>query len=79
MQRQENNLEQAVQSFRTESLKPDHPHAYNNLGDNDDLGMVKEAIHCYVTAIGCCPPVAAHSNLACFEGSGKLDRASPIT
>jgi protein O-GlcNAc transferase len=33
-------------------LKPDHPHAYNNMGNAlKDKGLIKEAVHCYTTAI----------------------------
>lgn len=40
-------------------LKPDHPHAYNNMGNAlKDKGMIKEAVHCYSTAIRC---VAIHA------------------
>ena len=35
-------------------LKPDHPHAYNNMGNAlKDKGMIKEAVQCYTTAIRC--------------------------
>ncbi len=51
-------LKQPVESLRcyqtTLQLKPDHPHAYNNLGNAlKDKGMIKEAVKCYTTAISC--------------------------
>ena len=46
-------------------LSPDNLAAYNNLGNAmKDKGLVKEAIHCYVTAARLMPQfAAAHSNL----------------
>jgi len=45
-------LDEAILCYRSAlRLKPDHPHAYNNLGNAlRAKGLVKEAIHCYVTA-----------------------------
>jgi protein O-GlcNAc transferase len=83
--KEENRLDEAIESYRAAlRLKPDHPHAYSNLGKHvrertavlysklwflpgnalKDKGFVKEAIHCYVTAIRLMPSfAAAHSNL----------------
>lgn len=58
--------------------KPDHPHAYNNMGNAlKDKGLVKEAVQCYTTAIRLMPRFsAAHSNLASIlKEQGKIDQA----
>lgn len=72
-------LEEAINCYRTAlGLKPDHPHAYNNLGNAlKDKGLIKEAAHCYVTACKLMPSfAAAHSNLASLlKEQGKLDQA----
>lgn len=60
------HYDESIQSFRAAlRLKPDHPHAYNNLGNAmRNRGCVQEAIHCYITAIRLMPrfPVA-HNNV----------------
>ncbi|CAN0464719.1 unnamed protein product, partial [Ectocarpus sp. 12 AP-2014] len=60
-------------------LKPDHPHASNNLGDAiKDKGLIKEAMHCDVTAVHLMPKFAAvHRNLgSVLKEQGKLVRES---
>ena len=59
-------------------LKPDHPHAYSNLGNAmRDRGLVREAIHCNVTAARLMPHFApAHANLgSLLREQGQLDQA----
>lgn len=58
----------ALQCYNaTLRLKPDHPHAYNNLGNAmKDRGRITEAMRCYSMACKLMPNfAAAHSNLAC--------------
>jgi protein O-GlcNAc transferase len=45
-----------------------------------DKGFVKEAIHCYVTAIRLMPTfAAAHSNLgSIFKEQGKIEQVFPF-
>ena len=68
-------LDEAINAYRSAlHLKPDHPHAYNNLGNAMiEKGYIKEAIHCYVTAIRLMPKFsAAHCNLgSVFKEQGK--------
>jgi hypothetical protein len=52
---QTGNLAESMQCYKSAlALKHDHPHAYNNLGNSlKDKGLIKEAVHCYTTAIRC--------------------------
>lgn len=53
----------AIEAYRTcLEQKPDHSHAYNNLGNVlKEKVLLKEAIHCYVTSIRI-NPLNAHSH-----------------
>ena len=49
----------------TAGTQPDFPDAYNNLGNSlKDKGLIKEALHCYMTAIRLMPAFAAASSIA---------------
>ncbi|KAJ8598371.1 hypothetical protein CTAYLR_002971 [Chrysophaeum taylorii] len=69
---------EAITSYRAAlRLKPDHPHAYCNLGvAMRDRGMIREAIHCNVTAARLKPDLAAaHANLgALLREQGRVNQ-----
>lgn len=48
-------VDEAIECYRVAiQRKPDHPHAYVNLGNAlREKGLVREAVHCYVTACKC--------------------------
>jgi protein O-GlcNAc transferase len=75
----EAHMREAIACYRTAlRLKPDHPHAYSNLGTAmRDRGLIREAIHCNVTAARLMPHFApAHANLgSLLREQGQLDQA----
>jgi tetratricopeptide (TPR) repeat protein len=75
----EENAREAITCYRMAlRLRPNHPHAYTNLGNAmRDRGLIREAIHCNVTAARLMPCFApAHANLASLlREQGQLDQA----
>jgi len=73
------HLDESVASYRAcLRLQPDHPHAYSNLGVAlQKRGMVREAVHCFVSAARLMPSFApAHANLASLlREQGAMDQA----